>query len=371
MIPRKFNPGPLDAASAKTLTEAVRELAKLQKMLVPQTLASPDFETFDAKITANTGGKHSWTEQWFDSTAGYVNKVNGRVGTATVMYAFERNGLSASIFPFYAKMTQRIPVAGVPVYEFDLPINEVTTTPGAIKIDDDKGHAWTPIDEVQLNNSVATNVGTKATWQIDYADTAAPGIVSLDAQIMGNGIKSFRNAVIVNYDKQVTGGSVFDVMSGDTTDNFSFRVQPKQTGGPIYFSLVTVGEPMNGTPGTNFSTLKVNGYIFFQDYIEFYNGDPDSTSAKGRIIANATSFAATGFNGPAFYGADTGGGANMFMQLDVSGTGRAIFLSTGGGINAKLSVKHGGTIYDGVTTTFATGDARTATVKGGLIVNIA
>ncbi len=66
------------------------------------------------------GRRYSWTEQQYNPANGvYVDKINGRVGIPTDMYAYERNLALIEDFPFFAEMTQRSRINATVVFEFD------------------------------------------------------------------------------------------------------------------------------------------------------------------------------------------------------------------------------------------------------------
>lgn len=121
-MPYTFKKGFVTENGASALNEATRLLEKV-KLLLPglSTENNPKYERFPAKITAVDGsGNYSWTEQFYDSSGAYSDLVNGRSGTPSNMPALERNGTTATAFPFYAVLQSRLLVDGQPVYEFDV-----------------------------------------------------------------------------------------------------------------------------------------------------------------------------------------------------------------------------------------------------------
>jgi hypothetical protein len=115
----RIQPGLLTVQAAAALNETLRRVEELDRKLTPKVNEPIYYEMFPAKITAVTTGKYSWTEQFYDSTGAYVNMPNGRTGTATASPAYERNGSTATTFPFYVQLQKRVSVDGFPTYEFD------------------------------------------------------------------------------------------------------------------------------------------------------------------------------------------------------------------------------------------------------------
>ncbi len=119
----RFQPGMIDAKQAAALTKMAAKLDHLSTQINRVEVGQVRLEKFPAKITAVDGStpkKYSWTEQFFTSAGIYEDKINGRVGTTTDMWAYERNGNTAATFPFYAELTRRCRVDGTVVFEFDL-----------------------------------------------------------------------------------------------------------------------------------------------------------------------------------------------------------------------------------------------------------
>ncbi len=122
---KKFTPGMIDVRQAMILNQLIAKVDRLDEMVNTQDVGAPVFKKFQAKITAVDGStpeKYSYTEQFFIPATGlYEDKVNGRIGTTTDMWAYERNGIVATSFPFYAEVTERCRVDGTVVLEFDAP----------------------------------------------------------------------------------------------------------------------------------------------------------------------------------------------------------------------------------------------------------
>lgn len=191
----RVKPGVVTVQAAEAINDALRRLAELESMLAPKSNGPPVYEKLVAKITAVSAGAYSWTEQFYTSTGVYEDLLNGRVGTPTNMPAYERNSLVATSFPFYAELTRRVVVDGSPVYEF-------TATAPAVQpvFKDDKGGSVTSGTH-KINNSTVVDTAGVAVTTIDDAAAAAPGIISLSAQTLGDGDKSFKKSVLVNIDE--------------------------------------------------------------------------------------------------------------------------------------------------------------------------
>jgi hypothetical protein len=143
-----ITPGQISQQQADALNDALFRLNDMWRRLQPNVQPAPVFEKFIVQVTAVDSSdppNYSATEQWYDpSTSEYIVKpaspriLGPTIGTDNVNTGplRERNNQVADSFPFYAEVTRRILISGVPYYEFDLPgfeneqlIQVTSTTP--------------------------------------------------------------------------------------------------------------------------------------------------------------------------------------------------------------------------------------------------
>lgn len=218
----RFQPGVISTQQAYELNRLAAKVERMESMLAP-SYGSPALVKFPAKITAVDGStpeKYSWTEQFYTSAGVYENKVNGRSGTTSDMWAYERNGIVATTFPFYAELTQRVRVDATVVYEFDAPPEGNVTTEAKRQVI----QAGAALDGANMDTWVRIDDGSnQPSWTGTILLTAyVPGNIILNSgqAIIHAAFWDFDNSAIVNSDGYpLTAGNDYDgnmVIWGDT-----------------------------------------------------------------------------------------------------------------------------------------------------------
>lgn len=109
-----FKPGALTPRDAKRLTDMAAGYDEMRRRL--DAVVPPLDDRPWMKLTGEDSGDYAWTEQFFDATAGFVDRPGGRSGivngvggeTQTYWPAREMNGTTLSSFPHYVRAERSV-----------------------------------------------------------------------------------------------------------------------------------------------------------------------------------------------------------------------------------------------------------------------
>lgn len=193
------------------------------------------------------------------ASAGSCTVPAGYIATG---YAFALSGATTITAGTIVRMFRRgtwDPTTGLEEWYF---VDVATGSGGAITVKDDKGGSVTSTVHKVINSTV-TNVGGEAVTTIDNASAAAAGLVSLADQTLGNGHKTFQQAVTVNSANTEAPGSnlgVFYVESANPGYR-SLRVQPIDDNPSGFFaSYVYLMEDSAGTVDSSIKLGQVRAF---------------------------------------------------------------------------------------------------------------
>lgn len=191
--PHNFKPGLMTIRDSQKLNELQKWIDNRRAALAIPANAFPPSYKFQAKITAYSSDDYSWTRQAFDVDGEYIDDPVPYSGGPSDMPAKERNGKIAVDFPFYAELTFRVNVQGSPYYEFDY------TTVDRITIKEVDGSPSVLAKTLELPNSAMSNPSTGVARLLEASSTTG-GTVTLSAQTMGDGVKTFKDPIYINSD---------------------------------------------------------------------------------------------------------------------------------------------------------------------------
>ena len=269
-MPYTFKKGFVTENGASALNEATRLLEKV-KLLLPglSTENNPKYERFPAKITAVDGsGNYSWTEQFYDSSGAYSDLVNGRSGTPSNMPALERNGTTATAFPFYAVLQSRLLVDGQPVYEFDVSAGMHTIGITTEAVDGTPSYSGTKTIRFDEADGFSLSQPAAGVARIDMlsAGVSQAGIVDTASQSFA-GVKTFAAGEILVGETLLT----CEGTSGATV-NLKICHNPDPgygdtAGGIFYAQEIQAGDAVGPNTGV-IRQVGSSGYIFADGFIQ-------------------------------------------------------------------------------------------------------